>query len=67
MHQDETTKPWVILLIACVAQYSIPVMVTAVAVILPSIGRQLQASALELGLVEQASALGRLDRTEGRP
>jgi EmrB/QacA subfamily drug resistance transporter len=53
MDQPESTKSWVIMLIACLAQYCIPVMVTAVAVILPAIGRELHASALELGLVEQ--------------
>jgi EmrB/QacA subfamily drug resistance transporter len=41
------------LTIACVAQYLIPVMVTGVAVILPSAGSELHASALQLGLVEQ--------------
>ena len=51
------TRPWLLLTIACVAQYLIPVMVTGVAVILPSAGRELHASALQLGLVEQTYVL----------
>ncbi len=53
MIQAATTKPWVVMLISCVAQYCIPVMVTAVAIILPAIGKDLHASALELSLIEQ--------------
>jgi MFS family permease len=47
------TRPWLVLVIACAAQYLIPVMVTGVAVILPSVGRDLSASAQQLGMVEQ--------------
>ncbi|MHC1711394.1 MAG: MFS transporter [Solidesulfovibrio sp.] len=53
MHTTRQAKPSVVMAIACMAQYFIPVMVTAVAVILPSAGAELHASALELGLVEQ--------------
>lgn len=54
MHTSDTSRAWVIMAIACMAQYCLPFMLTAVAIILPSVGRDLHASALQLGLVEQS-------------
>ena len=54
MSSTRTAHPWVVMSIACMAQYCLPFMLTAVAIILPSVGRDLSASALQLGMVEQS-------------
>jgi MFS family permease len=41
----------------CIAQFMAPFMLTAVGVALPSLGRELGASAVQLGLVEQLYVL----------
>ena len=46
-----------VLLPVCIAQFLTPFMLTAVGVALPSLGRELHASAVQLGLVEQLYAL----------
>lgn len=46
-----------VLATVCVAQFMVPFMLTAVGVALPSLGRDLGASAVQLGLVEQLYAL----------
>lgn len=47
------TSPNAVLLTVCVAQFMVPLMLTAVGVALPSIGREFDASAGQLSLVEQ--------------
>ena len=46
-----------ILITVCIAQFMAPFMLTSVGVALPSIGRDLGASAMQLGLVEQVYVL----------
>ena len=46
-----------ILLTVCIAQFMVPLMLTSVGVALPSMGRDLGASAVQLGLVEQLYVL----------
>lgn len=46
-------SPATVLITVCIAQFMTPFMLTAVGVALPSLGRELGASALQLGLVEQ--------------
>ncbi len=46
-----------VLLPVCIAQFLTPFMLTAVGVALPSLGSELHASAVQLGLVEQLYAL----------
>ncbi|MGA2404233.1 MAG: MFS transporter [Syntrophobacteraceae bacterium] len=53
MGEQKVTSPGAVLLTVCVAQFMVPLMLTAVAVALPSIGREFNASAQQLGLVEQ--------------
>ena len=53
-----TTSPNAVLFSVCVAQFLVPMMLTAVGVALPSIGRELKASAEQLALVEQLYILG---------
>ena len=53
MGQRKVTSPGAVLLTVCVAQFMVPLMLTAVGVALPSIGREFNASAQQLGLVEQ--------------
>ncbi len=50
-------SPGAVLLTVCVAQFMVPLMLTAVGVALPSIGRDFHASARQLGLVEQVYIL----------
>ncbi|MDR3629513.1 MAG: MFS transporter [Desulfocapsaceae bacterium] len=57
MQKETTASPVAILITVCIAQYLVPFMLTAVGVALPSVGRDLGASALQLGLVEQLYAL----------
>ncbi|MGA2025614.1 MAG: MFS transporter [Syntrophobacteraceae bacterium] len=53
MGERKVTSPGAVLLTVCVAQFMVPLMLTAVAVALPSIGREFSASAQQLGLVVQ--------------
>lgn len=46
-----------ILLTVCIAQFMAPFMLTSIGVALPSLGRDLGASALQIGLVEQTYVL----------
>lgn len=46
-----------LLLTVCLAQFMVPFMLTAIGVALPSIGRDLGASAVQIGLVEQTYVL----------
>lgn len=51
------TSPGAVLATVCVAQFMVPLMLTAVGVALPSIGKDFNASAVQLGLVEQLYTL----------
>jgi EmrB/QacA subfamily drug resistance transporter len=51
------TSPRAVLATVCLAQFVVPFMFTAVGVALPAMGRDLGATALQLGLVEQLYAL----------
>lgn len=42
-----------VLLAVCVAQFMVPFMLTAIGVSLPALGRELHATAVQLGLIEQ--------------
>jgi EmrB/QacA subfamily drug resistance transporter len=53
MGDRKGASPDAVLLTVCVAQFMVPLMLTAVGVALPSIGRELKASAGQLALVEQ--------------
>lgn len=57
-----------ILLTVCLAQFMAPFMLTAIGVALPSLGRELGASAVQIGLVEQTYvlSLGMVMLTFGR-
>ena len=57
MRQDSDTSPRIVLVTVCLAQFMVPFMFTAVGVALPALGRELGATALQLGLVEQLYAL----------
>ncbi len=46
-----------LLLTVCLAQFMVPFMLTAIGVALPSLGRELGASAVQIGLVEQTYVL----------
>ncbi len=48
-----TGSPLAVLVIVCIVQFMAPFMLTAVGVALPSLGRELSATAMQLGLVEQ--------------
>jgi EmrB/QacA subfamily drug resistance transporter len=50
-------SPRAVLATVCLAQFMVPLMFTSVGVALPSMGRELGASAMQLSLVEQAYAL----------
>ncbi len=50
-------SPAMVLATVCIAQFMVPLMLTAVGVALPSLGRELGASAVQLGLVEQLYVL----------
>ena len=50
-------SPVLVLVPVCLAQFMAPFMLTAVGVALPSLGRELGASAVQLGLVEQLYVL----------
>jgi EmrB/QacA subfamily drug resistance transporter len=53
MEDQKVASPGAVLLTVCAAQFMVPLMLTAVGVALPSIGKELNASAQQLGLVEQ--------------
>lgn len=53
MGESKATSPGAVLLTVCAAQFMVPLMLTAVGVALPSIGREFNASAQQLGFVEQ--------------
>lgn len=57
MGEKKMTGPGTVLLTVCVAQFMVPLMLTSVGVALPSIGREFNASAQQLGLVEQLYTL----------
>jgi EmrB/QacA subfamily drug resistance transporter len=57
MQRTTPGSPGMILLTVCIAQFMAPFMLTAVGVALPSMGRDLGATAVQLGLVEQLYVL----------
>jgi EmrB/QacA subfamily drug resistance transporter len=57
MEKTKTGSPAMILITVCIAQFMAPFMLTSVGVALPSLGRDLGASAVQLGLVEQLYVL----------
>jgi len=54
---QKAESPAMIVATVCIAQFMAPFMLTAVGVALPSLGRDLGASAVQLGLVEQLYVL----------
>ncbi len=57
MKTTRAGSPVMILTTVCIAQFMAPFMLTSVGVALPSLGRDLGASAVQLGLVEQLYVL----------
>ena len=57
MQGSKTTSPAMVLITVCIVQFMVPFMLTAVGVALPSLGRDIGASAMQLGLVEQLYVL----------
>jgi EmrB/QacA subfamily drug resistance transporter len=57
MKTTRAGSPVMILTTVCIAQFMAPFMLTSVGVALPSLGRELGASAVQLGLVEQLYVL----------
>ncbi|HTU02412.1 MAG TPA: MFS transporter [Candidatus Sulfotelmatobacter sp.] len=57
MPSQKAGSPAMVLATVCIAQFMAPFMLTAVGVALPSLGRDLGASAVQLGLVEQLYVL----------
>jgi EmrB/QacA subfamily drug resistance transporter len=57
MQTERKPSPLMILVTVCIAQFMAPFMMTSVGVALPSLGRDLNASAMQLGLVEQLYVL----------
>jgi EmrB/QacA subfamily drug resistance transporter len=53
MEHKTSPSATMILLTVCIAQFMAPFMLTAIGVALPSLGRDLGASAVQIGLVEQ--------------
>ncbi|OLN27096.1 hypothetical protein DVDV_2296 [Desulfovibrio sp. DV] len=53
MSRTASGAPAMVLATVCIAQFMAPFMLTAVGVALPSLGRDLGASAMQLGLIEQ--------------
>ncbi len=53
MHGATSGSPALVLATVCIAQFMAPFMLTAVGIALPSLGRDLGATAMQLGLVEQ--------------
>ena len=57
MEQHTSKSAAMILLTVCIAQFMAPFMLTSIGVALPSLGRDLGASAMQIGLVEQTYVL----------
>ena len=57
MEQQTSKSAAMILLTVCIAQFMAPFMLTSIGVALPSLGRDLGASAMQIGLVEQTYVL----------
>jgi EmrB/QacA subfamily drug resistance transporter len=57
MEQHTAKSATMIMLTVCIAQFMAPFMLTSIGVALPSLGRDLGASAMQLGLVEQTYVL----------
>ncbi|MGE4559253.1 MAG: MFS transporter [Desulfobulbus sp.] len=57
MEQQTAKSAAMILLTVCIAQFMAPFMLTSIGVALPSLGRDLAASAMQIGLVEQTYVL----------
>ncbi len=57
MEQQTAKSAAMILLTVCIAQFMAPFMLTSIGVALPSLGRDLGASAMQIGLVEQTYVL----------
>ena len=57
MEQYTSKSAAMILLTVCIAQFMAPFMLTSIGVALPSLGRDLGASAMQIGLVEQTYVL----------
>lgn len=55
--RGKNISPGTVLVTVCIAQFMAPFMLTSVGVALPSIGREMNASAMQLGLVEQLYVL----------
>ena len=53
MSREHAGSPALVLVTVCIAQFMAPFMLTAVGVALPSLGRDLDATAMQLGLIEQ--------------
>lgn len=53
MSRETAGSPAMVLGTVCIAQFMAPFMLTAVGVALPSLGRDLDATAMQLGLIEQ--------------
>ncbi|MFU2208130.1 MFS transporter [Solidesulfovibrio sp. C21] len=53
MTSPKAGSPAMVLVTVCIAQFMAPFMLTAVGVALPSLGRELGATAMQLGLIEQ--------------
>ena len=53
MSQRRIGSPAMVLVTVCIAQFMAPFMLTSVGVALPSLGRELGATAMQLGLIEQ--------------
>lgn len=57
MMKPASGSPTMVMITVCIAQFLAPLMLTSVGVALPSLGRDLGASALQLSLVEQLYTL----------
>ncbi|MCL2459690.1 MAG: MFS transporter [Desulfobulbus sp.] len=57
MEQKTSASTTMMLLTVCIAQFMAPFMLTAIGVALPALGRDLGASAMQIGLVEQCYML----------
>lgn len=57
MNQQAAKSAAMVLLTVCIAQFMAPFMLTSIGVALPSLGRDLGASAMQIGLVEQTYVL----------
>ena len=57
MQQEKNISPGMVLVTVCIAQFMAPFMLTSVGVALPSLGSEMNASAMQLGLVEQLYVL----------